>query len=120
MDSQRLVSHREWLIERKSEAEEEDRKRKAELERKRREHQARVERERVEHLLSQACALEQAVQIRAYVRAVQEANQAALHAMTEEEMIEWSRWALEQADRVDPIVSGHYRVRPKEENFSSD
>jgi hypothetical protein len=60
----------------------------------------------------QARALDQAEQIRAYVRAVQVLNAQAPEPMWPDELASWARWALDQADRIDPVVSGVYKIRP--------
>jgi hypothetical protein len=58
----------------------------------------------------QAHALEQARQIRAYVDAVRDMNAAAPERMTADELQDWSVWALAQADRIDPVVSGAFKT----------
>lgn len=108
------VHAHEWRIKRKAELIEEERKRKIEEERRRRERQAKLEKARIDHLLAQAHALHQAEQIRAYVRAVQEMNARAPERMTVEELRDWSGWALAQADRIDPVLSGAFKARPDE------
>jgi len=109
-----LIHHREWFIKRKEEAQEEARKKKIEEERKLKERQAKLEQSRIRHLLGQAEALHQAAQIRSYVAAIQEANKTAPQPMSEGELHSWTQWALSQADRIDPVVSGSYRTRPSE------
>lgn len=101
-------------IQRKAELIEAERKRKAEEERRRQERLAKLEQARIDHLLGQANALHQAEQIRAYVRAVQEMNVRAPEPMSAEELQEWAGWALAQADRIDPVLSGAYKTRPAE------
>lgn len=110
----REVRHREWLIERKEDLEEEDRQRLLEEERKARERRIRLEKQRVDHLLGQATALRQAEEIRTYVGAVRLANMASLQPVPPEEFRDWSEWALAQADRIDPVKSGAFRIRPDE------
>lgn len=105
----------QWRINRKAELTEEERKRKIEEDRRRRERRAKLEKARVDHLLGQAHALEATRQIRAYVDAVREKNAQAPEPMTAQELCDWSAWALAQADRIDPIASGAYKVRPVEE-----
>lgn len=105
---------REWRIERKAELEEAERKRRAEEERRRRELEAKREQARIDHLLGQATALRKAEEIRAYVRAVQVLNATAPEPMSPTELEEWCAWALSQADRLDPVVSGSYKTRPQE------
>ena len=84
-----LSSHA-YRIQRKAELEEARRKREAEEERLRREHQAKLEQARVDLLLGQARALEQAQQIRAYVRAVQARGS---EAGAPGDLQAWSVWA---------------------------
>jgi hypothetical protein len=103
-----------WRIKRKGELEETERKRKLEEERQRRIRQAKREQARVDHLLGQARALEQARQIRTYVDAVRCANHAAPEPMSAGELDAWSAWALEQAARIDPVLSSAYKTRPLE------
>lgn len=103
-----------WRVKRKAELEEAERKRKLEEERQRRIRQAKREQSRIDHLLGQARALEQAHQIRTYVDAVRGANDAAPDPMSAEELESWSAWALEQAARIDPVLSSAYKTRPVE------
>jgi hypothetical protein len=108
-----LAAHA-WRIERKAELEEAERKRRAEEERRRRERLAKLEKARVDHLLGQALALHEAQQIRAYVEAVRILNAASAEPMAADDLEDWSRWALAQADRIDPVVSGAFKTRPME------
>jgi hypothetical protein len=110
-----LSSHA-YRIQRKAELEEERRKQQAEEERRRRERQARLEKARVDHLLGQAQALYQAGRIRDYVRKVQALNAQAPVPISSEELASWSAWALAQADRIDPVLSGAYKTRPAEDS----
>ncbi len=103
-----------WRITRNAELEDAERKRKIEEERQRRVRQDKREQARSDHLLGQARALEQARQIRAYVDAVRCANDAAPDPMSAEELDSWSAWALEQAARIDPVLSSAYKTRPVE------
>jgi hypothetical protein len=103
-----------WRIQRKAELEEAERRRKVEEERQRRLQQAKREQARVDHLLGQARALEQARQIRTYVDAVRGANDTAPDPMSSEELEAWSSWALDQAARIDPVLSSAVKTRPLE------
>jgi hypothetical protein len=114
------VRQREYLIERKAELLERERRRKLENERRRLEHEAKLQQQRINHLLGQATALHRAVQIRSYVAAVTEANGTSPNPMSIVELLEWGKWALAQADRIDPIISGRFRDRPKEIEPPSD
>ena len=109
-----LIRHRERRIERQAQLQEQERKRKAEKERIAKERLAKLERLRVDHLLKQADAMRQAVQIRSYVAAIQETNKTAPQPMSDEELNSWTQWALAQADRIDPVISGAYKTRPPE------
>ena len=108
------VRRREWRIKRKAELEEADRKRRAEEERRRRELEAKRQQARIDHLLGHAAALRRAEEIRAYVTAVRALNSTAAEPMSPLELEEWCTWALAQADRIDPILSGAYKTRPAE------
>jgi hypothetical protein len=109
-----VVQLREWRIERKAALEEAERQRIAEEARRRRELQVQREQQRVDHLLGQAEALHKADRIRTYVAAVQRATGSAPDPMTAHELREWMCWALTQADRIDPVLSGAYKERPAE------
>jgi hypothetical protein len=108
------VSRRAWRIKRKTELGEAERKWLAEEERRRRALEAKRQQARIDHLLGQAEALHQAEQIRAYVAAVRALNPTAPDPLTPGALDEWSGWALAQADRIDPVLSGAYKSRPSE------
>jgi hypothetical protein len=101
-----LVRNREWIIERKAEAEAEAelKRRKDEVERKARELQEKLERERIGRLLSQAKALNRASQIRIYVESVR--LRTAEMPITQNEFEKWATWAQNEADRIDPVKNG--------------
>lgn len=103
------IGHYEWRVSRKAQLEEEARRLKAEQERLERERQARREKARVDRLLGEATSLRQANEIRAYVQAVRLATSAGDRSLPTEELETWAAWALQQADRVDPIRSGAFR-----------
>jgi hypothetical protein len=99
--------HRKWLEEqaawerrRKEEAEREAQRRKAEEERRERERVAALEKARRDALRRDARAWREAADIRSYVEAIRKAADAP------ETTDAWARWALLEADRIDPIVSG--------------
>jgi hypothetical protein len=99
--------HRKWLEEqaawerrRQEEAEREVQRRKAEEERRKRERIAALEKAKRDALRGDARAWREAADIRAYVEAVRKA------AYVPETTDAWARWALLEADRIDPIVSG--------------
>lgn len=99
-----------WRVERKSALEEQQRKAIEEAQRREREHLEQLERERTERLLGQATALRQANEIRAYVKAVEEANAATAKQRPNLDVGIWRIWALDQADRLDPTVNGSWTV----------
>jgi hypothetical protein len=108
------VRLRDWRIERKADLEKAQRKRLAEEERRRREREAKRQQARIDHLLGQAGALGRAEQVRAYVAAVKTLNSSTPEPMPSIALDEWCRWALEQADSIDPVLSGAYKTRPAE------
>jgi hypothetical protein len=104
----------EWKRERKAQLEKEIQQRKAEQEHREQERQIRLQRERVERLLAEATSLRQANEIRAYVEAVRSVNLATNNPVPSDQFIAWADWALTQADRIDPIITGtFYKDRSK-------
>jgi hypothetical protein len=93
--------------ERKAELEKELRHRKLEAERTERIRVEKLQRERLDRLLQEAAAFEQAAVIRKYVEAVRDAT-AGSADLPVEKVEAWSRWALAEADRVDPSVNGRF------------
>ncbi|WP_340671068.1 hypothetical protein [Bradyrhizobium ottawaense] len=108
----RLVQRREWIINRRSEAEAELKRQLDEAERKARELQERLERERIRRLLSQAKALDRANQIRTYVESAR--LRFAEVPMTQAEFEKWASWAQREADRIDPLKNGTIGLTIKE------
>jgi hypothetical protein len=98
-----LVSHRDWIIERKAAAEAEIRKQKEEADRKERELQEKLANERIGRLLSQAKALQRASEIRTYVDMVLRSDEPIL---AQTDVARWAAWARDEADRIDPIKNG--------------
>jgi len=98
----------DWQVKRKSDLIEKLRKRKEEAERQERECQLQLEKERVDRLLGEATALRQAMDIRAYVKAIQELTKSGVGSASIEEVAKWSDWATAQADRIDPVLSGTF------------
>jgi hypothetical protein len=103
-----VQSRYQWRLERKAELEEEERRRKEEEERLGRERQVKAQRERLERLLNEASALRKAGEIRAYVEAVRGASALASDRLSPERLEVWIAWALDEADRIDPIRSGRF------------
>ena len=87
--------------ERKTELEEELRQKKLAFERAERERIQKLEKARIDRLLGQAAAFEQAAVIRKYVEAVRNAI-SGMNNLLAEKFDAWSRWALAEADRIDP------------------
>jgi hypothetical protein len=102
--------HREWVIKRKAEIVEEERRKEAERRRLERERLERLEKARVGRLLTQAKALREAQEIRAYVSAVRDRQATLNDPLSEAGLQDWADWALSQADRIDPVLSGNFRT----------
>jgi hypothetical protein len=92
-----------WERERREEAELEAQGRELEAERRESERVVAIEKAKIDGLLRDADAWRNAANIRAYIEAARQAigDQAGAH-----ELEAWSRWALAQADTLDPLVSG--------------
>jgi hypothetical protein len=102
--------HREWVIKRKAEITAEERRKEAERRRLERERLERLEKARVGRLLTQAKSLREAEEIRAYVSAVRERQAALDDPLSATGFQQWADWALSQADRIDPVLSGSFRT----------
>jgi hypothetical protein len=102
--------YREWVIKRKAEIVEEERRKEAERRRLERERLERLEKARIGRLLAQAKALREAQEIRAYVSAVRDRQATLDDPLTEAGFQDWADWALSQADRIDPVLSGSFRT----------
>ncbi len=98
----------EWRVQRKAGLEEEERNRQLELEREERERRERLEQARVDRLLDEAASLRRATDIRTYVAAVKAVVANETSSISAEEMQRWSKWALTEADRIDPVVSARF------------
>lgn len=94
----------EWRVQRKAQLIEEIHQREIEAERLKREKKAAEEKKQIDRLLTDAAARRQADEIRAYVAAVRDSNRSRGSAGSDLE--NWCTWALSEADRIDPIVSG--------------
>jgi hypothetical protein len=102
--------HRRWLEQkaawerqRREEAEHAAQKRKEEEERRQRERLAAIEKAKLDDLLRSADAWRSAHNLRNYIKAVQA---AAGQQQATDEFQAWSRWALGEANKLDPISSG--------------
>jgi hypothetical protein len=102
--------YRERVIKRKAEIVEEERRKEAERRRLERERLERLEKARIGRLLSQAKALREAQEIRAYVAAVRARQSTLDDPLGEAKFEDWADWALSQADRLDPVLSGSFRT----------
>ena len=98
-----------WRVELKASTLERPEKERAEAERKERERQAALEQKRIEDLLGDAAAFRRARDFRAYVEKARAANADAPEPVTAEDMDSWARWALAQADRIDPVRTSAFR-----------
>ncbi len=103
-----LQRHYEWRVERKAELIEEIRERKAEAERQERERLVQLEKARVDRLLADATSLRRAGDIRAYVDGVRDRRAEEGGSVSIDDLEAWSRWALAQAERIDPRRAGRF------------
>jgi hypothetical protein len=96
-----MVWQYEWQLQRREEMLEEERQKKLEEARMAKEAREKEERERIERLLHEAQALQQATTIRDYVETIR------IHSknipVDQKVVDDWSIWALNEADRIDPI-----------------
>ncbi len=93
--------------ERKIELEERLRKEKLAAEQTERDRLQRLEKNRIDRLITQAGAFERAAVIRKYVAAIHNAN-AGIPCTSAEKLEAWSKWALAEADRIDPSLQGRF------------
>ncbi|MBX3121570.1 MAG: hypothetical protein KF854_00750 [Nitrospira sp.] len=99
-----LVAKRQWLIDRKSEAQTELVRRQLQADREAREREQRLARERVGRLLTQAKMIERADRIRTYATAI--VSRADRIGASAEQVAQWAAWARQEADRIDPSRNG--------------
>lgn len=97
-----------WRRKREEEAAREEERRKAEEQRRERERVAALEKARRDALRRDAKAWREANDIRAYVEALRTASDSS------DTMESWARWALNEADKIDPIASGRALQLPAE------
>lgn len=107
----------EWRVKRKAEREEEMRQHQVALGRQERERQQKLEQARVDRLLDEAATLRRATDIRAYVQEVRRAAAGEGMNTPAEEVERWARWALAEADRIDPVKSGRF-IKSHDRSFS--
>jgi hypothetical protein len=104
-----LVQHvYDWRIERKRDLEERLRQAQLEQERKERERKAALQRARVDRLLSEAEGLRRARDIRSYVAEVRAEIERGAVLVDQGAVESWERWALAQADEIDPVRTGAF------------
>lgn len=82
---------------------EKERQERAELEAL--EQQRRLERARVDKLFGDSMSFRLARDIRKYVSEVIARNAEDPHPVPAADMAEWERWAMAEADRIDPVIS---------------
>ena len=97
-----------------SEAEERDRQMRAERERKRLEKLTELNGQRLADLHRSGELLRQAQEIRALVELVRGAMMAREPAIERDVLAAWERWALAEADRLDPVRSGQVMAHLRE------
>jgi hypothetical protein len=95
-------------VKRKAQLEEDERNRQLELEREELEHRQRLEQARIDRLLDEAESLRRATDIRADVAAVKAAVANETSSISAEKMQRWSKWALAEADCIDPVRSARF------------
>lgn len=108
-----LIEHKAYLIEKAKREAEEERKRLAEERRQR-------EQARIDRLLGQAAAFQTAETIRAFVSAAQAADSRLGKPAADCDLQAWAAWALAEADRIDPVLSGAFAQTDAVEADSDD
>ena len=99
-----------WRLEERDRQEARIRQRLGEDARRNEEERLRKKKERLDRLLAEASNLRQASEVRSYVSAVRDAVAEGRYQMGLQDLEDWSRWALEQADNLDPIKSQAVQV----------
>lgn len=117
---ERQQQHYERLVERKASLLDAIEKRKEEAERKEREQLAALEKERINRLLRDASAFRQAADIRNYVFDVEARFAAGEVPVSRKDLDVWRRWALAQADRIDPVRSTRFLDSMQDDDRSSE
>jgi hypothetical protein len=112
---EKAIHQNKWSVERKAELEEEERQRKLKAESAEKERQRRIEQARIDRLLRDAAAFQQAGEIRKYVEAIRLALSRD-GISSSEELEQWSKWALAQADRIDPVTGGAFLTAMQDED----
>jgi hypothetical protein len=78
-----------------------------ETERTEKERQKRIAQARIDRLLRDAAAFQQAGEIRKYIEAIR-SGEARNRSLSMDQIERWTKWALAQADRIDPTISGRF------------
>jgi hypothetical protein len=78
------------------------------LELEARDRQQQRDRARIDQLLGEAASLRRATDIRAYVEAVKTAVASESTSISPDAIARWLKWALAQADRIDPVTSARF------------
>lgn len=102
-----LASHAR-RVEQKARIEDEERERIEEEERAARERQARLAQARIDRLVGEADELTRAEMIRSYVARVKERTRTGDSDAPDEAVEAWAVWALAEANRIDPVLSGRF------------
>jgi len=92
-----------WLVERKTEHDEEKRRELERLEHEKLERQLQIERKRRRQLITDVLGWRRADEIRAFVVAVNSREELNHSLGLKEKLAQWSVWGLAEADRLDPM-----------------
>lgn len=92
------VRQKAWLIE-------SERQRQEDAERERLEQQRRMQRARTEKLFEESMSFRLSEDIRKYVAEVVSRNAEDPDPVSAGDLAEWERWAMAEADRIDPVIS---------------
>jgi hypothetical protein len=98
----------EWRVRRKAHLEEDARNRQLQVEREQRERQQKLAQARIDRLLDEAASLRRAMDIRAYVDAVKTTVASETTSILPDAIERWSKWALVEADRIDPVKTARF------------
>jgi hypothetical protein len=102
------ISHQRWLIERKSQILQDIQEKEAEAKRISEEKIRQAEQAKIGRLLREAKAFRQAHDIRQYVTKALDKIQTTRSPLSQDEIRTWAKWALAEADRLDPVVTGRF------------
>lgn len=105
---EQVIASHEWRLKWRASQREERKRKAAEAARRERERLAELEAAKLDGLLADARSYREAEDIRAYIATV---LQRDLPAEDREEVRSWADWALDIADRRDPVKAGRYLRR---------